>query len=110
MKESATLAVGARAAALKAQGVDVIGFAMGEPDFDTPLAIKRAAIKALESGMTKYAPTAGDKPTREAIANKLREENGIQCRAEDVTVTVGAKHSVYMALQTLIEPGRGDEV
>ena len=52
MKESATLAVGARAAALKAQGVDVIGFAMGEPDFDTPLAIKRAAIKALESGMT----------------------------------------------------------
>ena len=110
MKESATLAVGARAAALKAQGVDVIGFAMGEPDFDTPLAIKRAAIKALESGMTKYAPTAGDKPTREAIAKKLREENGIQCRAEDVTVTVGAKHSVYMALQTMIEPGRGDEV
>ncbi len=110
MKESATLAVGARTAALKAQGVDVVGFAMGEPDFDTPTSIKRAAIKALEAGMTKYAPTAGDKPTREAIARKLREENGIQCRGEDVTITVGAKHAVYMALQTMIEPGRGDEV
>ncbi len=110
MKESATLAVGARVAALKAQGVDVVGFAMGEPDFDTPENIKRAAIKALESGMTRYAPTAGDKPTREAIAKKLRDENGIQCRFEDVTITVGAKHSVYMALQAMIEPGRGDEV
>lgn len=110
MKESATLAVGNRVAALRAQGVDVVGFAMGEPDFDTPLAIKRAAIAALESGMTKYAPTAGDKPSREAIARKLREENGIPCRAEDVTVTVGAKHAVYMALQTMIEPARGDEV
>ncbi len=110
MKESATLAVGARAAALKAQGVDVIGFAMGEPDFDTPASIKRAAIEALESGMTKYAPTPGEKTAREAIARKLREENGIACKAEDVTITVGAKHAVYMALQTMIEPGRGDEV
>lgn len=110
MKESATLAVGARAAALKAQGIDVVGFSMGEPDFDTPANIKRAAIVALESGMTKYAPTAGDKGAREAIARKLQSENGIQCRAEDVTVTAGAKHAVYMALQTMIEPGRGDEV
>ncbi len=110
MKESATLAVGARAAALKAQGIDVVGFSMGEPDFDTPSNIKRAAIVALESGMTKYAPTAGDKGAREAIARKLQTENGIQCRAEDVTVTAGAKHAVYMALQTMIEPGRGDEV
>ncbi len=110
MKESATLAVGARAAALKAQGIDVVGFSMGEPDFDTPSNIKSAAVAALESGMTKYAPTAGDKGAREAIARKLQCENGIQCRAEDVTVTAGAKHAVYMALQTMIEPGRGDEV
>ncbi len=109
MKESATLAVGARAAALKASGVDVVSFAMGEPDFDTPANIKAAAIRALESGMTKYAPTAGDKGAREAIAAKLRRENGIDCRMEDVTVTVGAKHAVYMALQAMIEPGRGDE-
>jgi aspartate aminotransferase len=109
MKESATLAVGARVAALRASGVDVVGFAMGEPDFDTPLNIKRAAIRALEAGMTKYAPTPGDRAAREAIAQKLRRENGIQCAAEHVTVTVGAKHAIYMALQAMIEPGRGDE-
>ncbi|MSQ90784.1 MAG: pyridoxal phosphate-dependent aminotransferase [Phycisphaerales bacterium] len=110
MKESATLAVGARAAAMKAQGIDVVGFSMGEPDFDTPANIKRAAIAALEAGMTKYAPTAGDKAAREAIARKLQSENGIACTLQDVTVTAGAKHAVYMALQTMIEPGRGDEV
>lgn len=88
----------------------MVGFAMGEPDFDTPSLIKRAAITALEAGMTKYAPTAGDKPSREAIARKLCEENSIDCRADDITITVGAKHAVYMALQTMIEPGRGDEV
>ena len=109
MKESATLAVGAKAAALRASGVDVVGFAMGEPDFDTPPNIKAAAIRALEAGMTKYAPTPGDKGAREAIARKLREENGIACRMEDITVTSGAKHAVYMALQTMIEPLRGDE-
>ena len=109
MKESATLAVGARAAAMRAKGVDVIGFAMGEPDFDTPANVKRAAIAALEAGQTKYAPTAGTAAAREAIARKLREENGIGCSASDVTITVGAKHAIYMALQALIEPGRGDE-
>ena len=109
MKESATLAVGAKVGALRAAGVDVVGFAMGEPDFDTPTNIKRAAIVALESGMTKYAPTAGDKAAREAIAEKFRRENGIACKAEHVTVTVGAKHAIYMALQAMIEPGRGDE-
>ncbi len=110
MKESATLAVGARAAALRAKGVDVVSFSMGEPDFDTPPNIKRAAIAALEAGVTKYAPTAGTPQAREAIAQKLRSENSIVCRAEDVTVTAGAKHAVYMALQTMIEPGKGNEV
>ncbi len=109
MKESATLAVGAKAAAMRAAGVDVAGFAMGEPDFDTPANVKSAAIRALEAGMTKYAPTPGDKPSREAIAAKLRRENGIDCSFSDVTITVGAKHAVYMALQAMIEPGRGDE-
>jgi aspartate aminotransferase len=109
MKESATLAVGARAAALKAQGADVVGFGMGEPDFDTPDHIKRAAIAALEGGMTKYVATPGTPAAREAIARKLREENGIACAAEHVSITSGAKHAVFMALQMLIEPGRGDE-
>ncbi|MSR19135.1 MAG: pyridoxal phosphate-dependent aminotransferase [Phycisphaerales bacterium] len=110
MKESATLAVSAKAAALKAKGVDVISFGVGEPDFDTPQNIKRVAIEALLAGKTKYPPTAGDKPAREAVAHKLRLENGIACRAEDVTITVGAKHAIYLALQTMIDPGRGQEV
>ena len=110
MTESATLAVGAKAAAARAKGHDVIAFAMGEPDFDTPSNIKHAAIAALEKGMTKYAPTPGDKLAREAIARKLTEENGIETSFEQVTVTEGAKHAIYMALQAIVEPGRGDEV
>jgi aspartate aminotransferase len=110
MSESATLAVGAKAAAARAKGHDVIAFAMGEPDFDTPANIKRAAIEALEKGMTKYAPTPGDKAAREAIARKLTVENGVETSFEQVTVTVGAKHAIYMALQAIVEPGRGDEV
>lgn len=110
MSESATLAVGAKAAAARARGFDVIAFAMGEPDFDTPANIKRVAIEALERGMTKYAPTAGEKSAREAIARKFTTENGIETSFEQVTVTAGAKHAIYMALQAMIEPGRGDEV
>ena len=110
MKESATLAVSAKAAALKAKGVDVVGFGVGEPDFDTPEPIKRAAIRALEAGQTKYAPTPGDRAAREAIAHKHRTENGIDCSFEHVTITAGAKHAIYLALQVLIERGAGDEV
>ena len=110
MSESATLAVGAKAAAARAKGHDVIAFAMGEPDFDTPDNIKRVAIAALEKGMTKYAPTPGDKAAREAIARKLSTENGVETAFEQVTVTAGAKHAIYMALHAIVEPGRGDEV
>jgi len=110
MSESATLAVGAKVAAARAKGRDVVAFAMGEPDFDTPDNIKRAAIHALEKGMTKYAPTPGDKAAREAIAAKLTKENGVATSFDQVTVTVGAKHAIYMALQAIVEPGRGDEV
>ncbi len=110
MKESATLAVSAKAAALKATGVDVVGFGVGEPDFDTPEPIKRAAIRALEAGMTKYPPTPGDRASREAIASKLRRENGIDCSFEHISITVGAKHAIYLALQTMVERGAGNEV
>ena len=110
MSESATLAVSAKAAAARAKGHDVIAFAMGEPDFDTPDNIKRVAIEALEKGMTKYAPTPGEKGAREAIARKLTLENGVETTFEQVTVTVGAKHAIYMAMQAVVEPGRGDEV
>ena len=110
MSESATLAVGAKAAAARAKGHDVIAFAMGEPDFDTPANIKRVAIDALERGMTKYAPTPGERTAREAIARKLTEENGVVTAFDQVTVTAGAKHAIYMALQAVVELGAGHEV
>ncbi len=110
MKESATLAVSARAAALKAEGVDVVGFGVGEPDFDTPVAIKEAAIRAIQSGRTKYEATPGTVEARKAIAAKLQGENGIPVQWQQVSITCGAKHAVAMSLQLLLEPGRGDEV
>ena len=110
MKPSATLAVTQKAKSLKAAGVDVIGFGAGEPDFDTPEFIKEAAIEALRSGMTGYVPSPGLPDTREVIADKLQQQNGIRCRPEDVCVTVGAKHAVYLALHCLLDPGSGGEV
>lgn len=110
MKESATLATGARAAAMKARGIDVVNLSVGEPDFTTPRNIREAAKRALDEGRTKYAPTPGDLRVREVLAEKFSRENGITCKPEHVTVCAGAKHAVYMILQTLIEPGAGDEV
>lgn len=108
MKESSTLAVAARAAALKREGADVVAFGTGEPDFDTPANIKAAAEAALEAGQTKYVATPGTPEARAAVAAKLRDENGIPCGPEHVSVTAGAKHALYLVLQTLLDPG--DEV
>lgn len=108
MKESATLAVAARAAAMRKDGIDVVSFGTGEPDFDTPANIKDAAARALAAGMTKYVATPGTPEAREAIASKLRRENGIDCTAAHVAITAGAKHALYLTLQALVDPG--DEV
>lgn len=108
LKESATLAVAARAAALRKQGVDLVAFGTGEPDFGTPAPIAEAAIASLRAGHTKYAPTPGTQEARAAIARKLQEENGIACGPEHITITAGAKHAMYMALQALVNSG--DEV
>jgi len=105
---SATLAVTARAQELKAQGVDVVGFGAGEPDFDTPDYIKDAAIEALKAGKTKYTAAAGIVELRTAIAEKLKKENGIEYSLEQVIVNIGGKHSVYEAMQAVLDPG--DEV
>jgi len=105
---SATLAVSARAKQLKAQGVDVISFGAGEPDFDTPDYIKDAAIKAMKAGKTKYTAAAGVPELRAAIAEKLKRENSLNYTAEQVIVNIGAKHSVYVAMQAVLD--RGDEV
>ena len=108
LRGSATLAVTARARELRASGRDVIGFGAGEPDFDTPDLVKQAAHEALMAGATKYAPTPGSPELREAVANRMRNHNGIRCSASDVVVTVGAKHAAFEVMQCLVDPG--DEV
>jgi len=110
LKPSATLAVSALVRRLRAEGRDVIGFGVGEPDFDTPDNIQQAAIDALRAGATRYMPVAGEPKARETIAEKLREENGIACSPDDIVITVGAKHALYLALQCLLDSGDDREV
>jgi aspartate aminotransferase len=108
VKPSPTLAIDAKAKAMKAEGVDVINFGVGEPDFDTPDNIKEAAIKAIRDGKTKYTPAGGIDPLKEAIVDKFRADNGLEYKKEEVVVSCGAKHSLYNAAQALYGPG--DEV
>ncbi len=105
---SATIAVTARAQQLKAQGVDVVGFGAGAPDFDTPDYIKDAAIAALKAGKTKYTAAAGIIELRTIIAEKLRKENGLEYKPEQIIVSIGGKHSLYEAMQAVLD--LGDEV
>jgi aspartate aminotransferase len=102
---SATLAVTARAKELKAQGVNVVAFGAGEPDFDTPQYIKEAAIAALKAGKTKYTPASGTIELKRAIAEKLRRDNGLEYQPEQIAVNIGAKHSVYNAMQAVLDHG-----
>ncbi|HEY8517745.1 MAG TPA: pyridoxal phosphate-dependent aminotransferase [Candidatus Binatia bacterium] len=108
IKPSATLAVTAEVARLRASGVEVIDFGAGEPDFDTPQRIKDAAIRALEAGMTKYTPVAGTKEVREAVVAKLKRVNGLEYSVDETIVSCGGKHTLYNAFQALFGPG--DEV
>ena len=105
---SATIAVTALAQQLKAQGKDVVGFGAGAPDFDTPDYIKAAAIEALQAGKTKYTPAAGIPELKKVIADKLKRENGLDYKPEQVIITIGGKHSIYGAMQAVLDPG--DEV
>jgi aspartate aminotransferase len=105
---SITLAIAAKAKAMKAEGIDVCSFSAGEPDFDTPAHIKAAAIKALEDGKTKYGAASGEPGLRDAIARKLQRENGLNYKAENIIVSNGGKHSLYNLILALIEAG--DEV
>ncbi|KFA94533.1 pyridoxal phosphate-dependent aminotransferase [Archangium violaceum] len=108
IKPSPTLALNAKAKALAAQGVDVVGLVAGEPDFDTPEHIKQAAIEALRQGFTKYTPTAGIPELREAICGKLERDNRLTFTPDQVVVSVGAKQAIYNAFQALLN--EGDEV
>ncbi|MDQ7787046.1 MAG: pyridoxal phosphate-dependent aminotransferase [Thermodesulfovibrionales bacterium] len=108
IKPSPTLAMDARAKAMKAQGIDVVNFGVGEPDFDTPENIKEAAIKAIRDGFTKYTPVGGIDQLKDAIIDKFRKDNSLNYTREEIVVSCGAKHSLYNIAQALLSPG--DEV
>lgn len=108
IKPSPTLAITGKAKAMKAQGMDVVGFGAGEPDFDTPEHIKAAAKKALDDGYTKYTPVPGSPELKDAIIAKLSRDNGLEYKRENIIVSLGAKHSIYNAGQALFE--EGDEI
>ena len=108
LRPSETLSLSARARELRARGESVVSFAAGEPDFDTPEHIRRAAIEAIDAGHTRYTDVAGTAALREAIAAKLARGNGLQYGPREIVVSNGAKHAIWNALFTLCEPG--DEV
>src|SRR3954454_6213730 len=108
LSPSLTLAIDAKAKAMKAEGLDVCGFGAGEPDFDTPDHIKNAAIEALQAGFTKYTPSAGIPELRQAIAEKFQADNGLSYRSSQVIVSSGAKQACYNAILATCQPG--DEV
>jgi aspartate aminotransferase len=108
IQPSLTLAVSAKAAKLKAQGVDVIAFGVGEPDFDTPENIKDAAVAAMKKGCGKYTPVSGTPALRAAAAAELNAAHGTQLAAENIIVSVGAKHSLFNLFMAMLDDG--DEV
>ncbi len=108
IKPSPTIAVTTRAAELKAAGRDVIGLGAGEPDFDTPEHIKRAAVVAIERGETKYTAVDGTPQLKKAVAAKFARENGLDYTAQQITVGTGGKQVIYNALVATLDPG--DEV
>lgn len=105
---SATLAIDSKFKAMKAEGMDVVGFGAGEPDFPTPRHIKDAAIFAIENNITKYTPASGTVDVKKAICEKFRTENGLEYGIENIVVSNGAKHSLNNVLGAVLNPG--DEV
>jgi aspartate aminotransferase len=108
IKPSPTLATAAKAKAMKAQGIDVVDFGVGEPDFDTPENVKEAAKKAIQSGFTKYTPASGTDELKEAVIEKFKKDNGLVYEKSQVLISCGAKHSLYNIAEALFDPG--DEV
>ena len=102
---SSTLAITAKAKELKDQGKDVVNFAAGEPDFDTPESIKEAAIRALKDGFTKYTPSTGTVDLRKAIAEKFKKDNNLVYTPNQIAVSCGAKHSIFNLIQILADEG-----
>ncbi len=105
---SLTLAIDAKAKEMVSQGIDVISFGAGEPDFDTPVHIREAAKVALDKGYTRYTPVSGILPLRKAICDKFLRDNQLHYTPDEIIVSSGAKHSLFNILQCIIDPG--DEV
>lgn len=105
---SSTLAIDAKAKKMKEDGIDIIGFGAGEPDFDTPEHIKAAAIKAINDGFTKYTPASGTLELKKAICNKFMKDNQLEYKPSNIVISNGAKHSLVNAFQAILNPG--DEV
>ncbi|MCK4918041.1 MAG: pyridoxal phosphate-dependent aminotransferase, partial [Candidatus Omnitrophica bacterium] len=105
---SVTLAITAKAKQMKAQGINVIGFGAGEPDFDTPSHIKNAAKIAIDAGFTKYTPASGTKELKEAVCKKFKIDNNLEYTPEEILISCGAKHSLYNAIVAICS--EGDEV
>ncbi len=105
---SPTLTITAKAKAMKAEGIDVIGFGAGEPEFDTPDHIKKAAIKALENGFTKYTPAGGIDELKDAVIGKFKRDNGLDYDRTQILISCGGKHCLYNLAQVLFDTG--DEV
>jgi len=105
IRPSVTLAITAKAKAMKARGIDVVGFGAGEPDFDTPDHIKEAAVRAIKEGFTKYTPVSGIEELKEAIAERAEAELGIRYETSQVIVSCGAKQAIYNAVMALFDEG-----
>ena len=108
ISSSVTLAITAKAKKLKSEGVDVVSFGAGEPDFNTPLNIQNAGIEAIKKGFTRYTPASGISELKESICYKLKRDNGLSYKPSQIVVSNGAKHSLYNTLMAICNPG--DEV
>jgi aspartate aminotransferase len=105
LKPSPTLAISAKEKTLKAQGIDIAGFGAGEPDFDTPEHIKKAAIDAINGGFTKYTPASGMEQLKDAVIEKFKRDNGLDFKRDEVIISCGGKHSLFNLFQALFEEG-----
>ena len=105
LKPSPTLAINAKAKSMQAQGIHVISFGAGEPDFDTPQNIKQAAKKALDDGFTKYTPVGGIDDLKDAIIKKFQRDSGLSYKRSEIIVSCGGKHSFYNLAQAIFDQG-----
>ena len=105
IQPSPTLTLNAKAKALRAAGVDVISFGVGEPDFDTPEHIRQAAVEAINEGFTRYTPVGGIEELKDAVIGEFKDGYGLSYGRDEIVVSCGAKHILYNLAQVLLNPG-----